>query len=211
MPAPITFNPMQTTNSQASFLLVSDGYFSGMVEDDPATRYQLEGGVVTSSATVPYYGGLPVSLAVPVANGATGQPTALGSIMTLAAQTAQSASNGIHGWTCFNQSHNGIITPSSGVPLFSSGMSLNFYRFGTNARIALPLSAGLANSLVSGAPTNPVSWDFVNQCITTYNAGVGALPVQIMKVSLTSKIVVYNPTTQAISFTPQGPCALVRI
>jgi hypothetical protein len=211
MAASVTFNPMQTTNTQQSFLLSSDGFVSGTFQDDPAIRYQLEGGVVSQSQSIAVWGGLPVSLAIPGINSVSGQPSALGSFVTVAATNAASNANGIHGFTVFNQAAAMIITPSSGVPVASTGMSVNFFRMGTNARIALPLSAGLANTLVGGAPTQQVSWDFVNQVLTTFNAGVGALPVIIETVSITSKVVSYNASTGAVVWNPQGPCAIVRI
>ena len=211
MPASITWNPMQTTNSTSSFVLFSDGYVSGMFMDDPAIRYQLEGGVVSQSATVPLWGGLPISLAVPAVNGQFGQPTNLGATCTLAAATLSTQANGIHAWSVFNQAAAGIITPSSGVPTYGSGMSVNFMRAGTNARICLPLSSTLANTLVGGSPNQQVSWDFVNQTLIAYNAAVGALPIVIETVSVTSKIVVYTPATGAVAWNAAGSCAVVRI
>jgi len=207
----ISFNPMQTTSTQTSFLLSSDGYVQGTFFDDPAIRYQLEGGVLSASATLPVWGGIPLSLAVPAINGTSGQPTALGSTVSIATTTAASQSGGIHAWSLFNQASAMIITPGSGVPVAGPGMSVNFARAGSGLRIALQLDAGLANSIVGGAPTQQVSWDFTNQAITTYSAGLGALPIIIESVSTTSRVVTYNSTTGAVTWNTQGPCAIVRI
>ena len=69
MAATITLTPMQTTGVPDSFLLLTDGFVSGTMLDDPAIRYQIEGGVVAASQATPLWGGLPLTLAIPALGG----------------------------------------------------------------------------------------------------------------------------------------------
>lgn len=197
----ITFNPMVTTGAGQSFLLETDGFVQGTFFDDPAMRYQLEGGFVARTETAPIWGGLPLSLLVPELGA-----NPLGPSCSIATTTA-----GINAWCMFNQAAGMIITPSSTVPSASSGMSVNFVRPGSLLRIALPVNPSLVNSLVGGSTTQQVSWDFTNNYITTYNSGIGALPVQIEFVNTNSKVVSYNSSTGAITWNDAGACAIVRI
>src|ERR1700761_4106425 len=153
MAASVSFNPMQTTGAAGAFILSTDGFVQGTFLDDPAMRYQLEGGYVASSQSTPLWGGLPITLSVP----ATGTPNALGSGAVIAASLA-----GINGWTLFNQASAGILTSSSNVPLYASGMSINFARPGSLLRIVLKINPADVNALVGAAPSVSLYWDPTN-------------------------------------------------
>jgi hypothetical protein len=196
---PISLNPMATTGTSGGFVISTEGFVAGTFLDDPAIRYQLEGGVVNTSQSTPLWGGIPITLSTPILGNNTLGPTAI----------AATAYSNINGWTLFNQAAAGIITPSSNVPLYTGGMSINFMRPGSNARIALPILASLVNTLAGASETTQVSWDFTLNQITTF--ATTALPVVIEFLSTTSKIVTYNSGTGNATWTDPGPVAICRI
>jgi hypothetical protein len=74
----------------------------------------------------------------------------------------------LEGFTVFNQAHNGLTTPQSPVPLYASGMSVSYYRLGSNMRVPLKASSQVVALGTSGASVKtPLAWDFVNNQITT--------------------------------------------
>ena len=129
--ANLSLNPMATTNALGSFGVQSDGYIQGVALDDPANRFNLAAGTVAATETKPLWGGLPVAELLP---GTSSSPR--GSYIRRAVSVAE-----LEGFTVFNQAHNGLTTPQSPVPLYASGMSVSFYRFGSNMRV--PLKASL--------------------------------------------------------------------
>ena len=205
MAATITLTPMQTTGVPDSFLLLTDGFVAGTFLDDPAVRYQLEGGVVSSSQSTPLWGGLPLTLGIPALGGG-GASSGLGPTVVAAASNAA-----INAWCLFNQAANGIIAPGSNVPQYGSGMTVNFARPGSNMRIVLPVVSSLVNTLIGQEPNYQVSWDFTNNRIMAYSGGVGALPVQIEFVNTNSKIVSYNSGTGQTTWTDNAAVAVCRI
>ena len=199
----ISFNPMTTTGVNNGFVGNTKGYVQGVILDDPAMRYQLEGAQVDASQSTPLWGGLPISLKVPAVDSDAGLPSAV----------AAATLNAINGWAVFNQASAGIITPSSPVPLYSSGMSLNFVRPGSLLRIVLPVeNTTQLNSLIGDAPNVALYWDTVNNCLTTTSAGnIGPLPISLENLSAQSKIVNYNSGTGQATWNFNGPAAVVRI
>jgi hypothetical protein len=189
MTASITINPMQTTNAAGLFRTNSNGFTQGDALDDPAVKFWLAGGVLSSSATTPIWGGIPIEETIPSASTQPGGYT-LGSTVIQAASNAT-----ITGFSVFNQAYGGITTPQSTVPLYSSGMSVNYYRLGSGARIPLQIDPALI-SLDGSIITSQVSWDFAANQIIAYDAGVGALPVRILNISTQNNLtVVYNSGT----------------
>lgn len=205
MAATITLTPMQTTGVPDSFLLLTDGFVSGTMLDDPAIRYQIEGGVVAASQATPLWGGLPLTLAIPALGGG-GASSGLGSGVVAAA-----TNDAINAWAVFNQGAAGIIAPGSNVPQYGPGMSINFVRVGSGARIVVPVLSSLVNTLVGEAPNTQVSWDFTNNRIEAYSGGVGALPVQIETLNTNSKIVAYNSGTGQTTWVDGGAVAVIRV
>jgi hypothetical protein len=197
----IEFNPNLTTAISDAFVLETHGFVQGVFLDDPAIRYQLEGGKVGPDVSQPLWGGLAISLAVP--------PVGMeiqGSVMVPATSLAS-----INGWTCVNQSMNGIITPSSNVPLYAAGASLNFFRPGSNARLCVAVeNTTVLDALAGDAPNVDVYWDPTNLCITNSSSGTyGPLPVQLMTLSASSKIVTYSGGNA--NWNSSGPAAIIRI
>ena len=156
--ATLSLNPMATTNALGSFGVQSDGYIQGVALDDPANRFNLAAGTVAATETKPLWGGLPVAELLP---GTSSSPR--GSFIRRAVSVAE-----LEGFTVFNQAHNGLTTPQSPVPLYASGMSVSYYRLGSNMRVPLKASAQVVALGTNGASVKtPLAWDFVNNQITT--------------------------------------------
>lgn len=156
--ANLSLNPMATTNAAGSFGVQSDGFIQGVALDDPANRFNLASGTVASTETKPLWGGLPVAELLP---GVNSSPR--GSTIRRAVSLAE-----LEGFTVFNQAHNGLTTPQSPVPLYASGMSVSFYRLGSNMRVPLKASAQVVALGTTGASVKtPLAWDFVNNQVTT--------------------------------------------
>ena len=175
MVATISFNPITTTNASGSFNIESTGYIQGNANDDPSARNWLSGGVLASTETLPMWGGVGISEAVP---GVAGQPLPqLGGYISRATQIGSAGSAGsLTGFSVFDQNYSAINTPQSPVPLLGSGQMVNFYRLGTNARIAVNCNPSLV-SLDGGIITQQVSWDFVNQQLVPYYAAEGSIAI----------------------------------
>lgn len=200
MSGSISFNPMTTLNAPSSFLVETDGFVQGVYFDDPAMRYQLRGGIA-GAITVPIWGGVPVSLAVP----ALGK-NSLGPTVTQATTTG-----GIGGWAVFNQAHHMVLTPGNTVPLATAGMTVQFIEPGSLLRLCVQIDPAIADTLEGNAQTQQVSWDFANNRLMAYNATPGALPVLVELVNTNSKIVNYNTTTGAVTWSDGGPAAIIRV
>ncbi|MDF6772455.1 hypothetical protein NLR79_01415 [Escherichia coli] len=156
--ANLSLNPMATTNAAGSFGVQSDGFIQGVALDDPANRFNLASGTVATTETKPLWGGLPVAELLP---GVNSSPR--GSTIRRAVSLAE-----LEGFTVFNQAHNGLTTPQSPVPLYASGMSVSFYRLGSNMRVPLKASAQVVALGTAGASVKtPLAWDFVNNQVTT--------------------------------------------
>mgnify|MGYP006283206889 CR=1 FL=1 len=197
----ISINPFITTNAAGTFSVYSDGYVQGEAMDDPAVRYQLTSGPLASTETLPMWGGVAVSQVVPAS-----------SVMGAGGAVARATSLANHiGFSVFNQSYAWVVTPQSPVPLATTGMSVGFYRFGSNARIPVQCTSTLAAALVSGATNQQVLWDYTNQALIAYTSGT-ALPVQILDVQIgNSKTVSYNSGTGFATYINTGTTALIQI
>lgn len=156
--ANLSLNPMTTTNALGSFSVQSDGYIQGVALDDPANRFNLSSGTVVSTETKPLWGGLAIAELLP-----GNQSSPRGSNIRRAASVAE-----LEGFTVFNQAHNGLTTPQSPVPQFASGMSVSYYRLGSNMRVPLKASAQVVALGTSGASVRtPLAWNFVHDEVTT--------------------------------------------
>jgi len=203
--ANISFNPVISTNFPGSFYVQSDGYVQGTFMDDPAVRYALSGGVLASTETLPMWGGVGINEAVPSPLSSSNAAPELGSVVTRAADYAH-----LTGFTVFNQASNMVQTPQSRVPLAGTGMTVNFFRFGSGARIAVACSSALATALEGGSILQEVSWDFTNQVLVTF--ATTALPVKVLNVNIgNSKIVTYSGSTGFANWTDNGSTALIQI
>lgn len=200
--ASINMNPILTTNAKGLFSTNSNGFTQGDVLDDPAVKFALVGGVYDAAATAPIFGGMPVQ------EFATGGDNVLGSTIKNAADNADPTA-----FVVFNQAFAGLTTPQSNAPAFLPGMSVNYYRLGSGARIPLvldPASVTVEGELVS----TTVYWNFTENWLTTTLPGVGqsALPVKVLRVSTqNNKTVSYDPVTGYANWTTDGVVAVVQI
>ena len=169
MSAQISFNPVLTTNAAGSFNVSSLGYIQGTALNDPSVRNYLAGGVLATTETLPMWGGVGISENIPSATSIANTGGSLGGAITRATSLTQTASNGLTGFSVFDQNHAMVSSPQSPVPLAGTGMMVNFYRLGSGARIAVACDPLLA-SLEGGIIGQQVSWDFANQLLVPYEA-----------------------------------------
>lgn len=164
----VSFNPVVTTNAANTFAIQSYGLIQGTAQDDPATRYQLAGGVLASTETLPMWGGVAICESISnQASPATGPAGQLGNVITRATNVSTTGAAGsIVGFSVFDQDWSMINTPQSPVPLAASGMEVNYYRFSSNQRLVVACDPALAAALVAGGiptTTQTAMWDFVGQ------------------------------------------------
>jgi hypothetical protein len=193
----ISFNPALTTSPSGTFQIQTRGAVQGMFADDPASRPWLMQGQVYASVSMPLYGGLAIEELVPQA----GADYGLGPIINLADTTAH-----ITGFTVFNQGHNMLMAPGNLVPQSAGGMSIMFFRLGSNARIWVGVDANLA-AAVDGNPINTqVQWDFSNNVLEAYSNS--ALAVKILQINTTCKTI---SVSGGLANWSTGACALIQI
>ena len=191
MSAQISLTPMATTNAYGLFNTNSAGFTQGDAVDDPAVKFSLAGGILSTSATTPIWGGVPIIESIPAAATQPGTDTLGG---TCIQATTSATPTGI---CVFNQAYQGITTPQSTAPLYSPGMSIAFYRFGSGARIPMVCDSTII-ALDGSSIVETVYYNYTtNQLTTTQPSGQAAFPVKILKVSPagTNKSVYYNGTT----------------
>ena len=189
MVANVSFNPMVTTNAAGSFNVTSSGYIQGTALNDPSIRNQLAGGQLALTETLPMWGGVGISENIPsLATEGDYVNSRLGGQVGRATSLTQTAAGGLTGFSVFDQNNSAITTPQSPVPLVGSGMTFNFYRLGSGARIIVAADPALV-SLDGGPIGAQVSWDFANQLLVPY---LGTLTVNSGT---------YNSTTGIVSLT----------
>jgi hypothetical protein len=180
MAAQIQFNPMQTTNASGSFNIDSTGFIQGTALNDPSVRNELAGGVLAASETLPMWGGVAISENVPsgIASGPpeTGTSETLGGKLIRATSVTANANGSVTGFSVFDQDHSMINFPQSPVPLAASGMTVNFYRLGSGARIAVACDPSLVD-LEGNVITQQVSWDFDLQRLVPYAIAEGSVGI----------------------------------
>lgn len=170
MVATVSFNPGITTNAAGSFNVSSVGLIQGTAYDSPNTRFDLAGGILATTETLPMWGGVGVTELIPGASG--GPSVTLGGVIARA--TALTGSTALTGFSVFDQAYGMFNTPQSPVPLAGSSMSVNFYRLGSSARIAVKCDPSL-QSLIGGIITPQVSWDFNDQLLQPYDASTATI------------------------------------
>lgn len=165
MASNISFQPYSTTTAYGSFSVQSQGYMQGVALDDPTVRYQLAGGVLASTETIPMWGGVAISESLSSTLGTLGSSIA-----------RASATTNITGFSVSNQATSWITTPTSPAPSIGSGGMVPFYRNGSNARICVACDPSLV-SLDGGLVTQQVSWDFNNQRLQAYDASTPSVTI----------------------------------
>ena len=198
----VNFDPMKTLSGSNSFQLESQGYIQGAIMDDPVARMWLLPGVVASTVTQPVWGGIPITE----------------NVASLASSVLQTAANPlvipttvaeITGFTVFNRAHNMLITPGNPVPQSTVGMSVAYFRLGSNMRVPVQIDAATATALENGAINQQLTWDFTTNTLIPYASGT-ALPVKVLHLNANSKIVNYDSGTGALTWT-YGYCALIQL
>lgn len=195
--ATISFNPAQTLSPQDSFLLQTQGYVQGQMQDDQVAYQQIRQGFIASSVSGAVWAGMAVTQEIPAINSEQ-----QGASLILAATVAD-----LTGFTIGNKAYNSIIVPGSTVPTASAGQTTSFMKLGSGARIAVQCDPTLASSLAGGAVNQKVAWDFTNQQLIAYTSGT-ALPVTVEAISSNSKIV--NVSGSSYTWTT-GTCAIIQI
>lgn len=193
MTANIAFNYMPTTVAQGTFNVTSTGQVQGVYLPDPAIRYQLFGGVLATTETIPMWGGVGINETVTPNGASSTKPPAdsLGGLITRATSVTAGAAGQLTGFSVFDQAYGMAITPQSPVPLAGSNMSVHLFRLGSNARIPVACASSLT-SLETGTITQQVSWDFSLQQLIPYIAAYASASVSS---------VTYNSTTGILSLT----------
>jgi len=185
----INFNPGLTTAPANSFLLQSEGYVQGTdYTDNPAIRMQLSAGQLASTVSGAVWGGMALSETVPTTNS-----NQAGLSLTPATSVANTTA-----FSVFNQANNMIIVPGNSVQLAVAGMSLSYYRMGSNAEIAVQCDNGLAASLDGGLINQQVSWDYKDSILQPYDASTAT-------VTLTSVTSSYSASTGLYTFLVVSP------
>lgn len=198
----ITINPQQTTNAAGSFDVETSGYIQGTALNDPAVRFWLAGGVLAVSETNPMWGGVGIQELVPAGiSGRSGSSSTLGGTIKRATGVAN-----LTGFSVFDQNHAAINSPGSPVPLSGAGMQVNFYRFGSGARIPVNASPTLLDA-EGNLITQNVSWDYENQILTPYVSTTISAGTYATATTISSGT--YNATTGAVSLTTNAAHGLL--
>ena len=181
MTAQFGVNPFVNTNATGSFNIETSGYIQGTALDQPAVRFALSGGYLAPTETLPMWGGVGIAEAVPnptFALGGSNTPRgALGGAITRASNLTANAAGQLTGFSVFDQAHAMVNSPQSPVPLAASYGSVNFYRLGSLARIAVAIDPALASLAGASIITlNGVSWDFTLQRLVP---GVASYPANV--------------------------------
>jgi len=206
----ISINPVITTNAAGTFTVSLDGMIQGMAMDDPAVRFQLTGGQLAQTETLPMFGGIPIAENLP--------PTGYLADSSLQNVISRAAVGGtLTGFSVFNQNHAMINSPQSPVQQADKGMLVNFYRLGSRARIAFAMDPALPVLVAPpGLPVGPLPAGFMfniaNSWISTA-AGI-VLPASINIIGYNignSMTVVYDAVTGFATWNRQGSCVLLEI
>jgi hypothetical protein len=199
----VSFNPQATTSPSNTFVQSTEGYVQGATLDDTSARMWLTSGVIASSVTQPVWGGMAITEEVATVNN-----NAMGNSLVLA-----TGAGNVTGMTVFDQAHNMIIVPGNSVQQAVAGMTINYFRFGSNIRIAVGVQASLVATLDSGAVNQALYWDPALQQLTASGtSGAFALPAttKILSLNSNSKTISYNSGTGALTWTT-GNAAIIQL
>lgn len=168
----ITLNPALASSVTGSFGTEWNGLIAGMSMPDPDSLYWLSAGFLASSETLPMYGGILISEAVPTPQTSpplTPNPSLGGPIIRATNVAGAGNAGNATGFSVFDQNYSAVNSPQSEVPLTPTYGAVNFYRFGSNRRIAVPCSTALS-TLEANPITALVSWDYTAQMLIPYSA-----------------------------------------
>ena len=192
MPFTVSINPLATTSAGNLALTHTEGLVQGQALENPYTTAALQAGVVYASETYPLYAGLPVSLGIDVdGKGALVKKSVVGNVAA-----------GIMGFTTSQRAGAmGFKTPSSPVPLYPQGGSVNFYPIGSKAWVVVQIDNTLAATLDgSDFITTPVRWDFTNDKLVEWVSGTDAATLQLTAIRVVSVAVAGTKNNLAIAY-----------
>jgi hypothetical protein len=195
----ISINPAATLAPPSSFLPSTSGYTQGLALADPAASQWLLSGAVASSVTQPVWGGMGIQELV-AAPGAD----SYGNNIAIAASIAN-----ITGFSVFNRGYNMLTTPGNNVQTASAGMSIPYFRFGSNIRIPVLCTSALITAVEANGINTQVQWDTTNQQLIPFASGT-ALPVKVVALDTNSKVVSYNSGTGAVTWST-GNVAVIQL
>jgi hypothetical protein len=164
---------------------------------------ELSSGVIAAGVTQPVWGGMALEELVSTVGEGN-----LGTTLQLAASAAT-----LTGFSVFTQANNMILVPGNSVQTAQAGMTMNFFRIGSDARIKVAVQASLVATLEGGAVNVALFWDPALQQLTaTGTAGAIALPAttKVLSINPNSKVVSYNSGTGAVTWAT-GPVAVILI
>jgi hypothetical protein len=197
----IPFSPYAQTNVTGSFAIDASGLIVGTLFPDPAARYQLSGGYLASTETLPMWGGVGISESIP-SEAANVPRTELGSVIARATATAN-----LIGFSVYDQNYAWVNSPSSPVPSGNTYGLVNFARVGSLQRVILEIDPTLV-SLETGLVNAAVGWDFTNQKII---AGTG-FPGKILGIKSNNCMsATYNATSGALTWNRNAAAAIVLL
>jgi len=213
MVANIAFNPLLQTNAAGMFTIESDGFVVGTAMPDPAVRFQLAGGWLATTETLPMYGGLAISENIPQERPPVSRTDiALGGIIGRGTVAPATGGAGvITGFSVFDQNYAAVNTPQSPVPVVGSGGLVNFYRLGSLARVALAADPALAAAVETGTTpiTVPLYWDATNLRVTATVGTNLLIPVKLLAVKGAGCMLpVYTAATGFVTWNYNGAAAL---
>lgn len=149
----VAISPYVTGTFSGTFSSQSGGAFMGIAQNGPGYRYELSSACVSSQESKPLYGGLPI---VSLISQTQGLPRQIRRATTVGEVT---------GFSVINDCPNLIVTANSNCPSIGAPGTINFFRLGSRAKIALPIDPALID-LVGQAESQSLSWDFSKNMLT---------------------------------------------
>ena len=202
----IAINPILQTNALGSFVGESDGLVVGTAYPDPSYRNWLSGGILDATETLPMWGGIAISELIPTATPAPQPRFELGGRIKRATTYSGTAAGSLTGFSVYDQNYALVNSPQSPVPSGSNGMLVNFYRLGSNARVALEIDPALV-SAEGGLISQQFSWDFTNQKIIAF--ATTALNVRVLTIQVGNCMTaVYNSGTGFVTWNRSASAAV---
>ena len=200
----VNVNYMPTTQPFGTFTDSTQGFYQGDFVDDSSSYQWLAAGQIASSVSQPIWGGM--ALTESVSSAGEGN---LGNQITL----ATSASN-VTGISTFLKNGAAVLTAGlSNVPLLSTSQTVNFFRFGSQARIKVAVLGSYVATLEGAGINQTLYWDPALQQLTAEATGGSfALPAttKVLAVNTNSKVVNYNSGTGAVTWAT-GAVAIIQI
>lgn len=209
MSGTISFNPYATSTPQNTFLNPTQGYIQGTVYDDPTARLELMGGTLNANESIVMWGGRPIEEFINVTS--AGFSDGLGPSIASATNATTTT-----GWSVFQAAGSMVLVPGGAYPPVAAvGNYVAFYRYGSNARIAVACDPALVTS-ITNSPGSIVSqalyWDVTNYRITLVTTGGNwALPTTTKLISTNStnsKIITYSASQASWA---AGSAAIIQI